>query len=117
MSSTSTIDFNEAAGNALERAFATSDVIDQRAAVLRALDLIPDEHVLDLGPGPGLLLREMAEPVGAGGRAVGVDLSEPMLRMARRRCAELACVEFDVADAARNGVSMPRSELGCHIDT
>ncbi len=64
MSSTSTIDFNEAAGNALERAYLTSDVIDQRAAVLMALDLKPDEDVLDLGPGPGLLLREMAEPVG-----------------------------------------------------
>lgn len=51
MSSTSTIDFNEAAGNALERAYLTSDVIDQRAAVLRALDLKPDEHVLDVGPG------------------------------------------------------------------
>jgi len=117
MSSTSTVDFNEAAGNALERAYLTSDVIDQRAAVLRALDLKPDEHALDVGPGPGLLLREMAERVGAGGRAVGVDLSAPMLELARRRCAELACVELDLADAARNGVSVPGSGHGCHMDT
>lgn len=96
----STIDFNQAAGNALERAYLTSDVIEQRVSVLAALDLRPDEHVLDVGPGPGLLLCELAARVGPGGRAVGVDLSEPMLELARRRCADLSCVELDVADAA-----------------
>jgi arsenite methyltransferase len=96
----STIDFDEAAGNALERAYLTSDVIDQRVSVLAALDLVPDEHVLDVGPGPGLLLQELAKRVGPGGRAVGVDVSEPMLELARRRCSELTCVELEVADAA-----------------
>ena len=96
----STIDFDKATGNAIERAYLTSDVIEQRATVLATLDLKPDEHVLDVGPGPGLLLQEVAKRVGAGGRAVGVDLSEPMLELARRRCAELAWVELDVADAA-----------------
>ena len=66
----STIDFDEAAGSALERAYLTSDVIDQRVSVLVALALIPDEHVLDVGPGPGLLLQELAKRVGPGGRAV-----------------------------------------------
>jgi ubiquinone/menaquinone biosynthesis C-methylase UbiE len=96
----STIDFNENAGSALERAYLTSDVIDQRITVLEALDLKPGEHVLDVGPGPGLLLQELARRVGAGGRAVGVDLSEPMLELARRRCADLSCVELEIADAA-----------------
>lgn len=96
----STIDFDEAAGNALERAYLTSDVIDQRVIVLEALDLKSGEHVLDVGPGPGLLLQELARRVGPGGRAVGVDLSEPMLELARRRCADSSCVELKVADAA-----------------
>lgn len=96
----STIDFNESAGNALERAYLTSDVIDQRALVLEALDLKRDEHVLDVGPGPGLLLREIAERVGTSGRVVGADLSESMLELARQRCADLSWVELDAADAA-----------------
>ncbi len=96
----STINFNQAAGNALERAYLTSDVVEQRAAVLAALDLKADEHVLDVGPGPGLLLQELAKDVGAGGRAVGVDLSEAMIELARRRCADMQWVELDVADAA-----------------
>jgi ubiquinone/menaquinone biosynthesis C-methylase UbiE len=95
-----TIDFDEAAGNALERAYLTSDVIEQRARVLEALALAPGEHVLDVGPGPGLLLRAMAEQVGASGRAVGADLSVPMLALARRRCADLSQVELEVADAS-----------------
>lgn len=95
----STIEFDEGAGNALERAYLTSDVVEQRDIVLSALDPKPGEHVLDVGPGPGLLLREIALRVGPGGRAVGADLSEPMLELARRRCADLPAVELDVADA------------------
>ncbi len=95
-----TIDFDEAAGNAIERAYLTSDVIEQRKQVLASLDLKPDEHVLDVGPGPGLLLQEIAECVGAGGRVVGADLSEPMLALAKRRCGELPWVELEVADAS-----------------
>ncbi len=96
----STINFDQSAGNALERAYLTPDVVDQRRIVLAALDLKPGESVLDVGPGPGLLLEEMAKCVGAKGRAVGADLSEPMLELARRRCADLAWVETEVADAS-----------------
>jgi arsenite methyltransferase len=95
----SKIKFDAAGGNALERAYLTPDVVDQRRIVLEALDLKPGEAVLDVGPGPGLLLEEMAKRVGKKGRAVGADLSEPMLELSRRRCAEMAWVETDVADA------------------
>ena len=96
----STIDFDASAGNALERAYLTPDVVDQRRIVLEALDLRPGEAVLDVGPGPGLLLEEMAKRVGAEGRAVGADVSEPMLELSRRRCADLAWVELEIADAS-----------------
>ena len=39
-------------------------------------------RVVDIACGPGAALRPAAEAVGAGGLAVGVDLSEPMLRHA-----------------------------------
>jgi arsenite methyltransferase len=96
----STIDFDQNAGNALERAYLTPDVIDQRRLVLAALGLKPGEAVLDVGPGPGLLLEEMAKRVGPKGRVVGADLSAPMLELSRRRCADMAWVETEVADAA-----------------
>ena len=96
----STVNFNEATGNALERAYLTPDVVEQRVSVLAALDLKQGEYVLDVGPGPGLLLLEIAKRVGARGRVVGVDLSEPMIELARRRCADFPSVELEVADAA-----------------
>jgi SAM-dependent methyltransferase len=96
----STIEFDQAAGNRLARAYLTPDVVTQRQIVLDALDPKPGESVLDVGSGPGLLLEEIARRVGASGRAVGADLSQPMLDLARQRCAELPWVELDVADAA-----------------
>jgi len=96
----STIEFDENAGRALERAYLTPDVVEQRRVVLEALDLHPGESVLDVGSGPGLLLEAMARRVGAAGRAVGADLSEPMLELGRRRCKDLGQVELKTADAS-----------------
>jgi SAM-dependent methyltransferase len=95
-----TIDFNEAAARALEAAYLTTDVVEQRAIVLRLLSLLPGQAVLDIGSGPGLLAREMADAVGPEGRVVGLDLAEPMLEMGRRRCADRPWVEFEQGDAA-----------------
>ena len=82
---TGTIEFDQNAAHALEKAYLTRDVIAQRGVVLEALDPRPGEAVLDIGQGPGLLLEEIARRVGAQGRAVGVDLSETMSAHARRR--------------------------------
>lgn len=57
------------------------------ALVLRAADLSPGEHVLDVGCGGGDLTLAAARAVVPGGAAIGVDLSEPMLAVARRRAA------------------------------
>lgn len=94
------IEFDASAGNALERAYLTPDVIHQRRIVLEALDPQPGESILDVGSGPGLMLEEIARRVGGAGRAVGADLSEAMLDLSRSRCAELSWVELDVADAS-----------------
>jgi len=94
------IDFNEAAARALEAAYLTTDVVEQRATLLRLLALEPGQAVLDVGSGPGLLAREMADSVGPGGRVVGLDLAEPMLEMARRRCEDRPWVDFEHGDAA-----------------
>lgn len=59
------------------------------------------ERVLDVGCGCGATSLAAARAVGDGGHVEGVDLSEPMLDVARRRAAAGAVgnVEFVAADA------------------
>jgi SAM-dependent methyltransferase len=84
---------------ALERA----DLPD--AAVLASLgcgnptavaELHPGETVLDLGSGGGIDVLLSAKRVGPGGRAIGVDMTDDMLALARRNAAEASAtnVEF-----------------------
>jgi SAM-dependent methyltransferase len=97
----STVAFDEAAARALEAAYLTPDVVEQRCAVLRLLSLEPGQAVLDIGSGPGLLARDLADSVGPTGRVCGLDLSEPMLETGRRRCADRPQVSFEHGDAAK----------------
>ena len=95
-----TVEFNEAAARVLEAAYRTTDVIEQRCQVLRLLSLRAGQSVLDIGSGPGLLTTELADAVGEQGQVVGLDLAEPMLEMARRRCADRPQVSFEQGDAS-----------------
>ncbi len=69
------------------------------APILRA-ELCPGESVLDLGCGGGLDLILAARAVGSTGRAVGVDMVEPMVARANDNLRTLglgwalACVSF-----------------------
>ncbi len=61
----------------------------------------PGERVLDLGCGSGTTTLLLAEAVGAGGNATGIDISVPMLALARTRAAgQWSNVEFIEADAS-----------------
>jgi ubiquinone/menaquinone biosynthesis C-methylase UbiE len=79
----------------------------ERAAIMRGLMLLdarPGESVLEVGCGPGAALVRLAHAVQPGGRAVGVDLSPRMCRIARRRIrrAHLTTVaSVDTCDATR----------------
>ena len=95
-----TVTFDEAAARRLEAAYQTTDVVEQRCLLLRLLSLEPGQEVLDIGSGPGLLAREIADAVGPQGRVCGLDLSEAMVEMGRRRCADRPWVTFERGDAA-----------------
>jgi SAM-dependent methyltransferase len=95
------IEFDEDAARGVERMYQTPDVVAQRARFLEALALQPGERVLDVGVGPGLLAHSMAERVGKTGHVAGIDLSEPMLALSRRRCQDQAWTDFRVADATK----------------
>jgi SAM-dependent methyltransferase len=66
--------------------------------VLDRMQLQPDDNVLDLGCGTGWLARLIAEQIPEG-RVVGVDISDEMIRRARRRIADLENVMFVVGGA------------------
>lgn len=58
------------------------------------------ERVLDLGCGFGETTQRLAELVGSEGSALGIDVSEPFIEMARKEAEEagVANAEFRVAD-------------------
>lgn len=96
-----TIDFDERTAKAVEAMYLTPDVVAQRAEVIKALAPKPGEHLLDIGAGPGLLAYDLARLAGENGRVLGIDTSEPMVKMARTRCAALPQAEFEVGDAVK----------------
>lgn len=80
------------------RAGESPDGVARRLAVIEALMPYPGMRVLDIGCGGGHLLFELARAAGPAGRAVGIDLSDEQLDVARARCGELASVELLNAD-------------------
>lgn len=79
-----------------------------RRSARRLVDLCllkPDDRVLDLGTGTGFAALHAAEQVGAGGHVLGVDISEGMLREARRDAAEAGLT--NVAFVHQDATSLP----------
>src|SRR5882672_662007 len=62
----------------------------------------PGENVLDIGCGSGTTTLKLAARVAPSGEAIGIDISGPMLAVARRRAAETSAharfIEADVTD-------------------
>lgn len=110
-----TLDFDDKAATQVDAIYSSPDVAATRAAVLRAGDLKAGETALDVGCGPGYLLRDLALATGNGGRAVGIDVSDPMLALARRRCAGLAQTRIEKADALALPVADASVDLACGL--
>ena len=95
--------WNEGAGQAW---VALQDLLDRQLEPLgdwamSKLAPRPGERVLDIGCGTGQTTLQLAACVGAEGSVLGVDISRPMLEIARRRAAEahLPQAQFLEADA------------------
>lgn len=73
--------------------------VARRMATFEALGVRSGQALLDIGCGGGHLVRELALAVGAGGRAVGLDMSPDQLAAARGLCAELPGAELVEGDA------------------
>jgi len=71
-----------------------------RRRAAREAQLQPGDVAVDVCTGTGKLARELRRHVGPAGRVIGVDFSEGMLEVARRRVPD---VDFRVADATDLG--------------
>jgi SAM-dependent methyltransferase len=78
-------------------AFAASGERDLVEHVLDGLPASPEWRVLEIGCGIGRLLRPLSHRVS---RAVGVDLSEEMIRRGREHCADRPNVELHRTDGS-----------------
>lgn len=95
------IQYDEAWTRRVEALYATSDMVAQRQAVLAGLAAQPGERIADLGAGPGMLAAALAETVGPDGAIQGIDISQPMVDLARRRCGAWPWTTFDLGDVTR----------------
>jgi len=93
--------WNGAQGERWARYQAVMDrtLADSAEAALALAKPQPDERVLDIGCGSGGTTLLLAEAVGPGGAVTGVDVSQPMLALARNR-AQAKNIRFIEADAA-----------------
>lgn len=62
--------------------------------LLDLLSLAPGARVVEIGSGSGTLSLAMARAVGPEGRVLGLDVSEPLLALARSRAAGLDTLGF-----------------------
>lgn len=70
------------------------------AQAIELLNLPADARVLDVGCGSGWATRLMAE-MAKGGRVVGIDISDEMIRLARESSSSFSNVEFQIASAEK----------------
>src|SRR6478736_6359044 len=91
-----------------------SDVFTSVTRVsIAAAEAEPGDHVVDIGCGTGDTLLEFARIVGRDGATLGVDISAPMLDLAKRRAlaAGFTNVSCDLADAATYGFTPRWADL------
>ena len=107
--------FDGAAAKGLVALYVTPDVAAQRAEFVRTLAPRAGERVLDVGCGPGFMVRAIGEAVGPAGAVRGIDISEPLLGVAREHCADLPWIE--VAEAGAMELPFPDGHFDAAIST
>jgi SAM-dependent methyltransferase len=74
------------------------------ARVLDRVGLAPGMSCLDVGAGPGAVMRLMAKRVGAGGRVAGVEIDEALARDVARELGAEGGAHFSIVNADLNEI-------------
>jgi ubiquinone/menaquinone biosynthesis C-methylase UbiE len=93
--------FDDEAARRMEAMYATQGMVNRRRVVVDALQVKAGERVVDIGTGSGFVAYDIADAIGPTGEVVGVDLSEPMMRLGRLRCADKPWVRFEMGEATQ----------------
>jgi arsenite methyltransferase len=112
---TSMLQFDDETVRRIDAVYRTEDAIRRRRAIAQALQVRTGERIIDIGTGPGFVAYEMADAVGPTGQVLGIDSSEPMLQLARRRCAEKPQAQFKTGDATKLPVSEAAFDVAVSI--
>ena len=81
--------------------YITPDVEEQRREFINAFDPQPGQRILDVGSGPGFLTSLISEKVGNTGSVCGIDISNPLLEVARSKFGNRKNIEFRLGDATK----------------
>ncbi|WP_181782585.1 methyltransferase domain-containing protein [Pseudonocardia pini] len=110
-----TLSFDDEGTRAIERVYATPDIVRQRAETLALLAPAAGERILDVGSGPGFLLAQLAEAVGPGGRVQGLDPSAAMNSVASARCLALDTVT--ITEGGAESLPFPAEAFDAVVST
>ena len=102
----SQLTFDEAQAQAIEKLYMSESVLARRRRALELLALRAGDVFLDLGCGPGFLIIEAAEVVGAAGAVHALDSSGDMLAMAQAR-AESDPLDMEVQFREGDAQNLP----------
>lgn len=78
---------------------------------LAVADLHPGETVLDLGSGGGLDVLLSARRVGPAGRAIGLDMTDDMLTLARRHAEQTGVTNAEFVKGTIECIPMPDASI------
>ncbi|WP_329051624.1 methyltransferase domain-containing protein [Amycolatopsis sp. NBC_01488] len=78
---------------------------------LAVADLRPGETVLDLGSGGGLDVLLSARRVGSAGRAIGLDMTDEMLTLARRHAEQAGVTNAEFVKGTIERIPLPDASV------
>lgn len=79
--------------------------------LIQAADPRPGERVLDVGCGTGIIARQVASRLGAGGTITGLDLSPNMLAIARTAAAREGVAIIEWREGSAEQLPFPESSF------
>lgn len=79
-------------------------LIDDPLELVLKMGMKPDQHVVDLGCGPGFFTKVILKAVGQGGHVAAVDLQEPILHYFDKHVGKHPNLEVIQADLSNTGL-------------
>jgi arsenite methyltransferase len=75
------------------------------------IDLVPGQTVLDLGSGGGIDVLLSARRVAPTGKAIGLDMTDEMLELARRNAAEAGVANVEFVKGEMEAMPLPDASI------